>query len=204
LLKKPVIIGCPQIIRAGAAVTSSNKSIRLHPFSSSGTAVAKRQAGEMNCPGDISECCPGRIYRNQCMSISRQETLQGIDRIAGLLSRFLDVQSRRTQMIAGNLANADTPGYQALDLDFDAYLERAAQSALMPGAESFSTTTHLNNPDGPEVISQTDNLPGIDGNTVDVGREMASLADAGMRYLQGASLLQSRLRTLRTAIREGR
>lgn len=138
------------------------------------------------------------------MSISRQETLQGIDRIAGLLSRFLDVQSRRTQMIAGNLANADTPGYQALDLDFDAYLERAAQSALMPGAESFSTTTHLNNPDGPEVISQTDNLPGIDGNTVDVGREMASLADAGMRYLQGASLLQSRLRTLRTAIREGR
>jgi flagellar basal-body rod protein FlgB len=127
-----------------------------------------------------------------------------MDRIAGLLSRFLDVQSHRTQMIAGNLANADTPGYQALDLDFDAYLERAAQSALTPGAESSSTTTHLNNPDGPEVISQTDNLPGIDGNTVDVGREMASLADAGMRYLQGTSLLQSRLRTLRTAIREGR
>ena len=45
---------------------------------------------------------------------------------------------------------------------------------------------------------------GVDGNTVDAAREMATLAEAGGKYTTGAQLLQMRFRTLRTAIREGK
>jgi flagellar basal body rod protein FlgB len=44
----------------------------------------------------------------------------------------------------------------------------------------------------------------VDGNTVDMEHEMAMMADAGGQYMTGIQLLQSRLRTLHTAIREGR
>ena len=54
------------------------------------------------------------------------------------------------------------------------------------------------------VVEQTGNVPGLDGNTVDNGREMATLADVGMRFLTGTQLLQSRFRILRSAIREGK
>jgi flagellar basal-body rod protein FlgB len=60
------------------------------------------------------------------------------------------------------------------------------------------------NVDSLEVVEESGNATGIDGNTVDMGREMSTLAEAGMDYLSGVQLLQSRLRTLRSAIREGR
>ncbi|HWQ31691.1 MAG TPA: flagellar basal body rod protein FlgB [Blastocatellia bacterium] len=131
--------------------------------------------------------------------------LSGVDRITGLLTKFLDVQSRRAEVVAGNLANADTPGYEAQELDFAQYLQHAAREALTgtrsPGSPETLQNTLL---DVPRIMTRTDTLPGIDGNTVDVGREMATLSDAGMHYLEGTTLLQARLRTLRAAIREGR
>ena len=128
-------------------------------------------------------------------------TLPSTDRITSLLSSFLDVQSRRAEVVAGNVANADTPGFAAKELDFADHLRRAAGDALAPrkaGDQATSFTEHL------RVVEQTPSAIGIDGNTVDVQREMSTLADANMRFLTGTQLLQSRMRTLRTAIREGR
>lgn len=127
--------------------------------------------------------------------------LPGIDSITSLVTSFLDVQSRRAQIVAGNLANADTPGFVAKELDFSDYLRRAANDAVMPQNSSSPST---NQTDGPRVVEQAASIIPIDGNTVDVGREMSTMAEAGMKYLVGTQLLQSRLRTLRTAIREGR
>lgn len=125
--------------------------------------------------------------------------LPGTDRISSLLTSFLDVQSRRTEITSGNIANAETPGYKAKELNFTDYLRRASREALTPrkqGEESFI--------EQPRVTMQLGNTARLDGNNVDAGREMASLAESGMQYLNGTQLLQSRLRTLRTAIREGR
>ena len=123
-----------------------------------------------------------------------------LDRITNLLSQFLDVQSRRAQIVSSNLANADTPGYQAQELDFADYLKQATQEALTPNAAANSSMTAMS----PNVVAQTGRVSGLDGNNVDAGHETAAMADAGMRYLTGTTILQSRLRTLRTAIREGR
>jgi flagellar basal body rod protein FlgB len=45
---------------------------------------------------------------------------------------------------------------------------------------------------------------GIDGNTVEVGKETIELTETGMQFLSGTKILQSRLRTLHTAIKEGK
>lgn len=123
------------------------------------------------------------------------------DSITSLLTKFLDVQSRRAEVVAGNLANADTPGYVAKELDFADYMRNAAQEALNPSASDAGSKNFI---EMPRVVQQTPGTIGIDGNTVDAGREMSTLAEAGMQYLAGTQLLQSRLRTLRSAIREGR
>jgi flagellar basal-body rod protein FlgB len=123
------------------------------------------------------------------------------DNITSLLTKFLDVQSQRAEIVAGNLANADTPGYVAKELDFADYMKNAAQEALSPAGGSTESKSFIALP---RVVEQTPGTIGIDGNTVDAGREMSTLAEAGTEYLAGTQLLQSRLRTLRTAIREGR
>jgi flagellar basal-body rod protein FlgB len=130
--------------------------------------------------------------------------LSEMDRITSLLADYLNIQSRRAEIVASNLANADTPGFKAKELKFDDYLKTAAENAVAPNERALAEA--LLNPANrsPQVVEQTENVPGIDGNTVDTGREMSTLADSGMQFLAGTQMLQSRLRTLRAAIREGR
>jgi flagellar basal-body rod protein FlgB len=120
------------------------------------------------------------------------------DNITSLLGTFLDVQSRRAEVVAGNLANADTPGYVARELDFNDFLQQAAEQSLAPNQSEKKELFQ------PRVVDQESSTIGIDGNTVDSGHEMATLAAAGGQFMMGSQLLQMRMRTLRLAIREGK
>ncbi len=127
--------------------------------------------------------------------------LPEIDRITSLLTDYLDIQSRRAELVASNLANADTPNFRAQELDFQDYLRMAARNALAPQASRVTPPTLDQTP---HVVEQTNNVPGIDGNSVDVGHEMATLAETGGQFVFGTQMLQAHFRTLRLAIREGR
>lgn len=119
------------------------------------------------------------------------------DPMVKLLDRFISVQSRRSQLISGNIANADTPGFTAKDLDFQNCLNISTQEAvqhLQPTHEAIEPTT----------ILRTNNAVGIDGNNVDMAQEMSDLASTGLQYLFGTQMLQSRFKLLKMAIREGR
>lgn len=121
------------------------------------------------------------------------------DNITGLLQTFLDVNSKRAEVTAGNIANADTPGYVAKKLEFENFLRDAArQASLSPSQQEQLSASGLS------VVDQESDMIGMDGNTVDLGKEMADLASAGGAFSFGAKMLQSRLRLLRTAIREGK
>lgn len=126
--------------------------------------------------------------------------LKATDNITDLLQKFLDVQSRRAQVTAGNIANADTPNYTAKELVFDDYLRDAARQSELPPSQQRP----MDASSSMRVIEQTPTVIGLDGNTVDTGREMADLAEAGTNFNFGAKMLQSRLKLLRTAIREGK
>ncbi|MEJ7617337.1 MAG: flagellar basal body rod protein FlgB [Pyrinomonadaceae bacterium] len=125
--------------------------------------------------------------------------------MTSLLTTFLNVQSRRAEVVSTNIANAETPGYHAKELDFAGHLRQAAENASAPrgGQQSAQSAQSLTNE--ARVVEQA--LPEVirlDGNTVDMRREMSTLSETGMQFLAGTQMLQSHLRLLRSAIREGR
>ncbi len=122
------------------------------------------------------------------------------DNITDLLQKYLDVQSLRSQTTAGNIANADTPDYVAKEVDFEQFLKDAARESTKPQYQQ----DRLAMSSRPKVVEKFSEAIGMDGNTVDVGKEMADLAQAGSSFNFGAKMLQSRLRLLRSAIREGK
>lgn len=121
------------------------------------------------------------------------------DNVTTLLTSFLDVQTRRAQIVAGNIANVDTPNYNAKDLDFESYLREAARQSQLPRIEQ-----KIEGIAEPTVFDQPITVLGLDGNNVDMGSEMAKMAQTGTNFNFGAKMLQSRFHLLRTAIKEGR
>lgn len=102
--------------------------------------------------------------------------------------KALELLSQRQRVLAGNIANADTPGYKARDIDFASALAQArAQPASVPAAQA------------PLLFRQADQ-PGIDGNTVDLDRERANFADNAMRYEATLRFINSNVKTMLSAI----
>lgn len=115
--------------------------------------------------------------------------------------RVLELLAQRQQVLAGNIANADTPGYKAQDVDFASALKQArvvqtaAHSAHLPlagGAGSAGGKA--------EVVYRAADQPSIDGNTVDLDRERANFADNAMRYEATLRFINGHVRTMVSAI----
>lgn len=132
-------------------------------------------------------------------------SLSGPDQISSLLTTFLSVQSKRAEVISTNIANVETPGYRAKELDFAGYLRQAAENAQAPRGILGAEPSAQSLTDGARVVEQAaPAVTRLDGNTVDMRHEMSALSETGVQYLSGAQMLQSHLRLLRSAIREGR
>jgi flagellar basal-body rod protein FlgB len=133
-----------------------------------------------------------------------------LDQYIGVHAAALDVRARRGELIANNLANADTPGYQARDIDFRQAMARAAgdktsattlsttmvttQAGHIGGAASANAATN------PDLKYRTPLAPALDGNTVDAQIEQASFAENAVRYQATLTFLNSKFRGLLTAI----
>ncbi|SDZ45188.1 flagellar basal body rod protein FlgB [Delftia lacustris] len=101
--------------------------------------------------------------------------------------RFEDValkaRIQRLAVLASNIANADTPGYQAKDVDFKSALERSAlemmplkeTSASHISSEKFRTGNEF------DLVYRTVDQPSLDGNTVDLDKERAVFVDNSIR-----------------------
>ena len=122
----------------------------------------------------------------------------------GVLPQALSLQARRTEVIAANLANADTPNYKARDLDFRAALAQAgAPGSPLPlagtNARHLGTVGADPGNDAP-LLYRTPLAPALDGNTVDANLEQASFAENAVRYQATLTFINSKLRGLMTAI----
>jgi flagellar basal-body rod protein FlgB len=102
-------------------------------------------------------------------------------------SEALALRAWRQQVIASNIANADTPGYRAVDFDFAAALERALRAQ---GQARL-----------PRLVETPAAQPAADGNTVDLDTERAKFADNALRYEVALRALNGQIRTLLDAIR---
>jgi flagellar basal-body rod protein FlgB len=135
-----------------------------------------------------------------------------IDNFLGVHAQALTIESRRTQLLASNLANADTPNFKARDLDFRAAL--AAASPQAAGGASASAALPMARASGgaslgasaaggatdPNLLYRTPLAPALDGNTVDPQLEQAAFAENAVRYQATLTLLNGKLRSLMTAI----
>jgi flagellar basal-body rod protein FlgB len=120
----------------------------------------------------------------------------------------LQLRSERQRLIASNIANADTPGYIARDMDFAKTL-KAATGAL-PAASALTATQagHLGSAApglaggtvGSELLYATPAQTNLDRNTVDMDRERASFADNGIKYEATLRFINSNVRTTLSAI----
>lgn len=125
--------------------------------------------------------------------------MSGTDPLFGIHAQALQIQRRRMEVLAGNLANADTPGFQARDVDFRAALEQA----MNPQAAAPATPDSSNFVPGAAdaALKFRVNLqPAVDGNTVDVQTEQAAFMDASLRYQAALGFVDGRIKSLLTAI----
>ncbi|SKA21327.1 flagellar basal body rod protein FlgB [Novilysobacter spongiicola] len=115
----------------------------------------------------------------------------------GIHGTALALREQRLQLLAANIANADTPGFQAQDMDFNS----ALQAALQPGAGAGGGIE-----DPIALAAQSaryatpSSQPSLDGNTVDGERAKASFAQASLEYRASLSFVESKVRGMLTAI----
>ena len=107
------------------------------------------------------------------------------------LARTMTLQQKRHEVLASNVANVETPGYRARELDFRDALQQAFEER---GANEAT-------PDGTPAVVEDRLAPRrADGSTVDMDQQMAKLNANGMTYLALARILGRRVALLRQAI----
>lgn len=133
-----------------------------------------------------------------------------IDKLENELSfqqNALSLRAERQQVLANNIANADTPNYRSRDFDFSSELASAVKNGTRSGSSmSLATTSerHLNasfsGSSLHELLYRVPDQPSLDGNTVDMDRERAQFTDNAVRYQASLTFLNSRLQALKTAM----
>lgn len=122
-----------------------------------------------------------------------------------LLDRSLDIRSMRHNLISSNIANQETPGYKAVDVDFKAALDKAEGERLpLTKSDGHHIGGIANAPGGEVSVQQTGVDEGYDKNSVNIEQEMAKMAENTMMYNAAAEILARKFKGLESAIRDAR
>ncbi len=123
------------------------------------------------------------------------------DSALGIHPQALALREKRSEVLASNLANADTPGYKARDLDFQAVLKKS-----MPANFSMERTQqgHFSPNDrllGATVMFRNPNQASLDGNTVESQIEQAKYSENAVQYTASLRFINGRFSGLMSALR---
>ena len=119
-------------------------------------------------------------------------------------NQALTLRAQRSQMIASNIANADTPHYKARDIDFGAALQGAMAGrgvqALPMATTARGHMKSLLDVAPTHLFYRTETQSAVDGNTVDLDVERAQFADNALRYEASITFLNGRINGLKDAM----
>ena len=127
-----------------------------------------------------------------------------IDQVFSGHFKAMTVNRQRLQLIASNIANEETPGFKAQDLDFRAALDEAGNGTMRLAATRRGHIGQGQISDRPLVAYRTAEQPSADGNTVDSHKEKTAFAEASVRYQASLTFLNRKISGLRAAITGGR
>jgi len=122
-------------------------------------------------------------------------------------SSSLQLRAYRQQVLASNIANADSPNYQARDFDFTRALKSAAGEGQAGTALQTSSGNHLRSVNSTGGVSDNAKLaytvqtqPSLDGNSVDMDQQRANFTDNAIRYESTLRFINSHVKTMLSAI----
>lgn len=138
-----------------------------------------------------------------------------LDRLTSNLEQHgqaLTVRAQRQQVLSTNLANADTPGFKARDIDFKAELSAVLESRTTNSIPNRVKTTDIRHigaapsNDGPHSLLTTlkyrqNEQASLDNNTVNLDRERANFAENSLRYEASLRFINDSTRKIISAIR---
>lgn len=127
--------------------------------------------------------------------------------VFGLLEKAMDASTLRQKVLAGNIANVDTPHYKRQDVQFETILQKA-----MADQRKFKAyrTDPRHIPFGgvrelvPQIVTQSTTLFNHNGNNVDLDLEMAELAKTQIKYQALVDRANGHFKKLNMVINEGR
>ncbi len=119
--------------------------------------------------------------------------------------RALALRSERQRLLASNIANADTPGYIARDMDFATALRQATGDSAVPSTLATSTPGHIAAATGARAEANlqyaSPSQTNLDRNSVDMDRERAAFADNSVKYEATLRFINGNVRTMLDAIK---
>lgn len=125
-----------------------------------------------------------------------------IDNFLGISEAALRLRAARSEVLASNLANADTPNYQARDIDFKSILSEYEN----PQSASELSVTHGNDISAsgtlssPQLMYRIPLQPSVDGNTVDADAEKAAFMKNALQYEATLQFMSDDIKSLKAAI----
>lgn len=130
-----------------------------------------------------------------------------LDNYLAFQHQALGLRAHRQQVLAANIANADTPNYKARDIDFSAALKSAVAGRGGDGLDLARTSSrHLGAGDGvapAQLLYRRDTQASADGNTVNMDVERSQFSENALYYQAGVTFITGRLQTLMSAIQGG-
>lgn len=121
----------------------------------------------------------------------------------------INLRQRRQEVLAANIANADTPHYKARDVEFSQALKAAMQhsKAGRPATElALTSVRHIpgkaHMPDAASLLYRQPLQPSLDGNTVDMDTERVQFADNTQRYQADLALISARIKSMMSALQQ--
>ncbi|WJV52181.1 flagellar basal body rod protein FlgB [Prodigiosinella aquatilis] len=119
----------------------------------------------------------------------------------------LNLRAQRQEILAANIANADTPGYQARDIDFASQLNKVLEQGRASGtsiALSLTSVRHIPaqsvQPPELDLLYRVPDQPALDGNTVDMDRERTNFADNSLKYQASLTLISGQIKGMMSVL----
>jgi len=124
----------------------------------------------------------------------------GFKNSLGIHPQAMQLRAARAEVLANNLANADTPNFKARDFDFNAVLEGESRRTLEMNV-THKTHQRGNTDTESELQFRNPYQPAIDGNTVDSQMEQSFYTDNALRYNSSFQFLNGKFQGLKGALR---
>lgn len=132
-----------------------------------------------------------------------------LDRAFNYQQQVMNLRTERQQLIASNIANADTPNYKARDLDFGKSLQAALAGRAAGGgiAMARSAAGHLPGQaslPARDLLYRNEYQSAVDGNTVEMDVERANFSDNAIRYEASVTFVTGQIKGLLDAMQNPR